>query len=262
MTVAAFLDCAVVGGGPPLAATAAAAVEVASAASVVSAARCAERRPAAAAVPRGCRVRGAPRGPLVGRQTARALPPPAVGAGVERATSLRMRAEARDATPSTQYLTPGQWCADAADGRAASPLPSSMPDEFWFACLDGHVDADAINYMVWHCLGYWYDGGARRWRDDAVPRAFREAYPIDERAPAGWSPPDFIGVPGEYAPESDRPVKRAVQLLQRSVPAKRKQMLKRRLGFAGYKTGELTPDKTRRAQCVNFILSTMEPGES
>jgi hypothetical protein len=43
----------------------------------------------------------------------------------------------------------------------------------------------------------------------------------------------------------------------RSIPVDNKQSLKahlKPLGFTGYKYAELTPNKTRRAQCANWLL--------
>lgn len=70
----------------------------------------------------------------------------------------------------------------------------------------------------------------------------------------GDSPPDFIGSVHATSADVDRPVKKAVQALNRSVPPAGKQLLKSRLGFKGWRVGEMTPNKTRRATAVNWIL--------
>mmetsp|Transcript_6857 Transcript_6857/g.14405 ORF Transcript_6857/g.14405 Transcript_6857/m.14405 type:complete len:118 (-) Transcript_6857:50-403(-) len=60
-----------------------------------------------------------------------------------------------------------------------------------------------------------------------------------------------------YSKEIDQPSLKSNQSLVRSVPVDNKQSLKthlRPLGFTGYKYAELTPNKTRRAQCANWLL--------
>jgi hypothetical protein len=60
-----------------------------------------------------------------------------------------------------------------------------------------------------------------------------------------------------YTYEIDRPVQKANQAIVASIPMKYKQGIKehlRPLGFTGFKLDELTPNKTRRAQCVNWML--------
>ena len=50
---------------------------------------------------------------------------------------------------------------------------------------------------------------------------------------------------------------KANQDLVRSVPVDNKQSLKehlKTLGFKGYQYSELTPNKTRRAQCANWLI--------
>lgn len=50
---------------------------------------------------------------------------------------------------------------------------------------------------------------------------------------------------------------KANQALVKSIPADNKQSLKehlKALGFRGYQYAELTPNKTRRAQCANWII--------
>jgi hypothetical protein len=50
---------------------------------------------------------------------------------------------------------------------------------------------------------------------------------------------------------------KANQALVRSIPADNKQSLKehlKALGFRGYQYAELTPNKTRRAQCANWLI--------
>lgn len=60
-----------------------------------------------------------------------------------------------------------------------------------------------------------------------------------------------------YSPEIDKPSLKANQDLVRSIPVDNKQSLKEHLkplGFKGYQYSELTPNKTRRAQCANWLI--------
>jgi hypothetical protein len=60
-----------------------------------------------------------------------------------------------------------------------------------------------------------------------------------------------------YSPEIDKPSLKANQALVRSIPGDNKQSLKEHLkplGFKGYQYSELTPNKTRRAQCANWLI--------
>ena len=71
------------------------------------------------------------------------------------------------------------------------------------------------------------------------------------------TPPDLIGVTRNYAdPAVDKPVRDASMNLMRSVPKDFKGGVRslESEGFRGYKLNELTPNKTRRAQLVNWLL--------
>ena len=71
------------------------------------------------------------------------------------------------------------------------------------------------------------------------------------------TPPDLIGVTRNYAdPAVDKPVRDASMNLMRSVPKDFKGGVRNleSEGFRGYKLNELTPNKTRRAQLVNWLL--------
>ncbi len=114
-----------------------------------------------------------------------------------------------------------------------SPLPPLTTETLWQILNDELEDA-VVNQLLWHCLGYRYDPEQQAWRSDSVAPEWAEIYPI---------PPDFIG---------SRP---AIVQLTRSIPEPHKQLLKEQLGFAGYRIGELTPRRTRRATAVNWLLS-------
>ena len=115
-----------------------------------------------------------------------------------------------------------------------SDLPALTIATIW-AILDDTLDDDTVNRLVWRSLGY--RSSAEIWTSEGVDPSWREAYP---------QPPDFI---------ASRP---AVVKLTRSIPAENKQLLKEKLGFAGYKVDELIPRKTRRATIANWLLSEMQ----
>mmetsp|Transcript_22117 Transcript_22117/g.25170 ORF Transcript_22117/g.25170 Transcript_22117/m.25170 type:complete len:150 (+) Transcript_22117:473-922(+) len=97
-------------------------------------------------------------------------------------------------------------------------------------------------------MGYRFDEEKEEWNNEKVFPKWREKFP---------SPPDLIGMQRIYSKEVDQPSLKANQQLVRSVPVDNKQSLKthlRPLGFTGYKYAELTPNKTRRAQCANWLL--------
>ena len=110
-------------------------------------------------------------------------------------------------------------------------VPVLTIETIW-AILNDTLDDDTTNRLVWDCLGYRYDGAV--WMSEDVDLDWRSAYP---------QPPNFI---------ASRP---AVVKLTRSIPAENKQLLKEKLGFAGYKLDELIPRKTRRATIANWLLS-------
>lgn len=106
-------------------------------------------------------------------------------------------------------------------------LPPLNTDTIW-AILHDTIDDQTVNRLVCHYLGYDNQTVAPEWL---------EAYP---------EPPNFI---------ESRP---AVVKLTRSIPAENKQLLKEKLGFAGYSIDELVPRKTRRATMANWLLSYMQ----
>ncbi|MBW4690421.1 MAG: DUF1823 family protein [Lyngbya sp. HA4199-MV5] len=114
-------------------------------------------------------------------------------------------------------------------------LPPLTTETLW-DILSDTLDDTIVNQLVWHWLGYRYDADNDRWDTTAVSLDWKEAYP---------EPPDFI---------ANRP---PTVKLTRSIPAENKQLLKEKLGFQGYKVGELIPRKTRRATIANWLLSYM-----
>jgi hypothetical protein len=117
-----------------------------------------------------------------------------------------------------------------------SDLPSLNTNTIW-DILNDKLDDRTVNHLVWHYLGYRYDPNTDRWDASNTDPLWQENYP---------EPPDFI---------ADRP---ATVKLTRSIPPENKQLLKEKLGFAGYKVGELVPRLTRRATMANWLLSYMQ----
>mmetsp|Transcript_7288 Transcript_7288/g.15002 ORF Transcript_7288/g.15002 Transcript_7288/m.15002 type:complete len:287 (-) Transcript_7288:187-1047(-) len=105
-----------------------------------------------------------------------------------------------------------------------------------------------VNTLVWKCLGYRFNEETESWDPTDVFPKWKEKYP---------SPPDLIGMQRVYSREVDQPSLRSNQALVRSIPVDNKQSLKEHLkplGWKGYQYRELTPNKTRRAQCANWLI--------
>ena len=119
-------------------------------------------------------------------------------------------------------------------------IPSLNTDTIW-AILKEEIDDATVNQLVWHYLGYRYDGVNQTWDTSQVVDDWAEKYP---------EPPDFI----ENRPPTVK--------LTRSIPKQNKQLLKEKLGFKGYKLGEFGPRQTRRATAANWLLNYMEVNRS
>ncbi len=102
--------------------------------------------------------------------------------------------------------------------------------------LDETLDDETLHRLVWHYLGYRYDETSQSWRLDQVAPEWQANYP---------EPPKFI--------ES----RRATVQLTRSIPKEHKALLKEKMGFKGYKIGELVPRLTRRATMASWLLGYM-----
>lgn len=126
------------------------------------------------------------------------------------------------------------------DATVPCGLPPLTTETIW-AILQDKIDDATATQLVWHCLGYRYDLDHNRWDDSNVSPTWRSDYP---------NPPDFM---------ANRP---ATVKLTRSIPPAHKQLLKQKLGFQGYKVGELTPRLTRRATLANWLLSYLQSQES
>lgn len=112
-------------------------------------------------------------------------------------------------------------------------LPALNKATIW-AILNEELTDEVVNRLVWHELGYRYDETSQSWDNTQVAVDWQETYP---------EPPDFI----ENRPPTVK--------LTRSIPKEKKQLLKEKLGFKGYKIGEFTPRHTRRATAANWLLS-------
>ncbi|BAQ62931.1 hypothetical protein GM3708_3337 [Geminocystis sp. NIES-3708] len=111
-------------------------------------------------------------------------------------------------------------------------LPPLNDDTIW-QIINGELEDDVVNKLVWYHLGYRYDSLNEKWDVSQVEKSWGEEYP---------EPPNFI---------TNRPpnVK-----LTRSISPENKQLLKEELGFKGYKIGEFGPTQTRRATIANWLL--------
>lgn len=104
------------------------------------------------------------------------------------------------------------------------------------------------NALAWKCLGYTYHAHNQSYTNEGVFQSFRTRF---------LEPPDVIGVTRDYSFEVDRVVRDASMHLMRSVPPDFKGGVRsslRPLGFRGYQLKDLTPNKTRRAQLVNWLI--------
>ena len=111
-------------------------------------------------------------------------------------------------------------------------LPPLNTDTIW-AILKDEIEDNMVNQLVWYHLGYRYDPEQQTWNNEQVPEDWQTDYP---------TPPDFI----ENRPPTVK--------LTRSIPKDKKQLLKEKLGFKGYKIGEFNPRMTRRATAANWLL--------
>jgi Domain of unknown function (DUF1823) len=104
------------------------------------------------------------------------------------------------------------------------------------------------DHLAWKCLGYKFDESSKQFvlTSDVFPK-WAAKYP---------EAPDLIGIARNYSPEIDKPVRDASMNLMRSIPRDYKGGVRalESEGFRGYKLKELTPNKTRRAQMVNWII--------
>ena len=130
--------------------------------------------------------------------------------------------------------------------REGEPHSQELTNENILKIVLGDCSDLEVNTLVWKALGYRFTNG--QWNNEHVFPKWREKYP---------DPPDFIGMQRIYSKQVDEPSMRSNQQLVRSIPVEHKQQLRTHLkpmGFMGFKIAELTPNKTRRAQCANWLL--------
>jgi hypothetical protein len=109
---------------------------------------------------------------------------------------------------------------------------------------------EQANLLAWKCLGYRRiktESGEYKYSNDLVFPKWKAKYE---------NPPDLIGITRKYDPEIDKPVRDASMNLMRSIPRTFKGSIKslESVGYKGFKLSELTPNKTRRAQLVNWLI--------
>ena len=137
---------------------------------------------------------------------------------------------------------------DFVISREGAPKAEELSNENIIKIVQIECSDLEVNTLVWKCLGYRFNPETEEWGNDECFPNWKEKYP---------TPPDLIGMRRIYSREVDQISLRSNQALVRSVPAHAKQSLKthlKPLGFRGYKYAELTPNKTRRAQCANWLL--------
>jgi Domain of unknown function (DUF1823) len=130
--------------------------------------------------------------------------------------------------------------------REGGPTAEELSNENILRIVRSECSDLEVNTLLWKCLGYRFVDGD--WTSAECFPKWSERFP---------SPPDLIGMQRIYEREVDQPSLRSNQALVRSVPVEFKQSLKthlKPLGFSGFKYAELTPNKTRRAQCANWLL--------
>ena len=171
---------------------------------------------------------------------------------------------ARRASDRLRLAAAGELADDAppdesvfgAEPWSGAPGEDPISNEVLLKVVLSQISDEEVNKLVWECLGYTksIDMDAETlevkevWSPENVFPKWAAAYP---------EPPDVIGVTRKYFPEVDAPVKAACAALTRSVAQEHKQGIKlqlRPLGFTGFMLDDLTPNKTRRAQCVNWLI--------
>ncbi|EED92127.1 predicted protein [Thalassiosira pseudonana CCMP1335] len=132
--------------------------------------------------------------------------------------------------------------------RSGPPTKEELSNEQMLKIVKSECSDLEANTLVWKCLGYRFDEESEEWSPKEVFPNWKERFP---------TPPDLIGMRRVYEREVDQPSLRSNQALVRSIPPDNKQSLKthlKPLGWKGFQYKELTPNKTRRAQCANWLI--------
>ncbi|KAJ8598308.1 hypothetical protein CTAYLR_007550 [Chrysophaeum taylorii] len=139
----------------------------------------------------------------------------------------------------------GEW-PPLVSSTSSEPTAAELANENLVRIVREQCSDEEVNVLVWKCLGY------RRteegWSNEDVFPKWRDKYA---------EPPDLVGTKRVYSKQIDEPVLRANQALVNSIPMKYKGGIKEHLakvGWTGYVLEGLTPNKTRRAQCTNWLL--------
>lgn len=165
-----------------------------------------------------------------------------------------------DSTASPLASTAGDCCdksADTCDNQSSSTFivdlnqidvtDEEVSDRNLVEIVNLLTSDDQANKLAWKCLGYRYNPTTKEYDNNKVFPKWKLKYP---------SPPDLIGVTRTYSPDVDRIVRNASMDLMRSIPRDYKGGVRSLVdaGFKGYALKDLTPNKTRRAQLVNWLL--------
>jgi hypothetical protein len=118
--------------------------------------------------------------------------------------------------------------------------PPLNTDTIW-AIINREIDDDTVNQTIWYYLGYRYDEKNQTWDTSQVDEYWVRDYP---------EPPNFLAT----RPPSVK--------LNRSIPKENRQLVKRKLGFKGYKLGEFSCFQARRVIAANWLLNYMESHRS
>jgi len=133
--------------------------------------------------------------------------------------------------------------------RTGGPTDEELTDENLYRIIERKANDLEVNTLVWKCLGYRFDVDKEEWTSLEVFPKWKDRFP---------DPPDVIGMKRVYSKDVDGPSLRNNQALVKSIPVdNKKSYLKEYMkpfGFTGYKLAELTPNLTRRAQCINWLL--------
>lgn len=130
-------------------------------------------------------------------------------------------------------------------------IENDISDENLLKIVNLEATDMECNYLTWKCLGYQFNSSNQEFylTDRAFPKWARK-YPVKN----GLGP-DLIGVTRNYADQAiDRSVRDASMDLMRTIPKSYKGGVRSLSGFKGFKLNELTPNKTRRAQMVNWLI--------
>jgi len=188
------------------------------------------------------------------RRLTEAFPGQKSASALFRSRSIQSKSLERSRTRLLSSLEMPEISMDFDDGfvlkdLSMPPTIEELSNENLLRIIMLESTDQETNELVWKCLGYRFQKEDGTWDNSLVFPKWKEKYP---------QPPDVIGVRRIYTKEVDEPVLRANQALVRSIPMDYKNGIREHLfglnGFFGLKMEGLTPNKTRRAQCANWLL--------